>query len=358
MVASRLGLRFQAVCPSVCLGMALLHFSTLSGCKKPEEIRVYTVPHREQIELVLQRMLGAIIPNDKEAWFFKLQGGDEEVSKLEPAFRAFTKSVEIKAGKVKWTAPESWKETAGSEFRFTTYLIPNGKEEPFQLAVSRLDAPSGVDAAYLQANLTRWRGQLGLDAIEKDEVAKVTTPVKFHGGSAYMVNFVGLPAPKNSMSAPFAGPMKTNPHAETPEAATEPGGSDFQFTTPTGWGQGKASSMRKASLAVGTGVEAADISVFEFPANANDLLQNVNRWRDQVGLKEISAEELQKTAKKIDVGGATGEYVELVGEKQTILGVMAKKGESAWFFKLQGPTEVAVREKARFEEFVKSAKLP
>lgn len=358
MVASRLGSRFRSVPLTVCLGLACLQVVTLSGCKKPEEIRVYTVPHREQIELVLQRMLGAIIPNDKEAWFFKLQGGDEDVAKLEPAFRAFTASVEIKDGKVTWKAPESWKESAGGEFRFTTFLIPNGKEEPFQLAVSRLDAPSGVDDAYLQANLTRWRGQLGLDAIEKDEVAKVTIPVKFNGGSAYMVNFVGLPAPKNSMSGPFAGPTKTNPHEAEPEATTEPGGSDFQFTTPSGWGQGKASSMRKASLAVGTGKEAADVSVFEFPAAANDLLQNVNRWRDQVGLKEISAEELQKTSKKIDVGDAAGEYVELIGEKQTILGVMAKKGESAWFFKLQGPTEVAVREKARFEEFVKSAKLP
>ena len=115
--------------------------------------------------------------------------------------------------------------------------------------------------------------------------------------------------------------------------------------------------MRKASLAVGEGAAAADISVFEFPADANDLLSNVNRWRDQVGLKGVTSEELDKSVRKIDVGGIPGDYVELIGQQQAILGVMVKKGASAWFFKLQGPPELATRERARFEAFVKSARI-
>ncbi|MDB5334632.1 MAG: hypothetical protein JWN70_251 [Planctomycetaceae bacterium] len=361
MVATRLDSRFRVACTSVLMGFVWLQVALLSGCKKPDEIRTYTVPHRSAPEILLQRMLGAIIPNDKEAWFFKLQGPDEEIAKLEPEFLAFTKSVKIKDKKVEWTAPKAWKKVDGGQFRFTTYQIPSGKEKPFELAVTRLDAPQGVDDAYLQANLTRWRGQLSLDPIEKEDVSKVTTPVEVDGGKAYMVNFVGEASQSSSMgmpgaAGPFAGQAPSAP-AKKP-TAPEAGAADFEFTTPKGWTPGKASAMRKASLAVADGDLTADVSVFAFPADSNDLLSNVNRWRGQVGLAPVTADELQKSAKKIEVSGHSGELVELVGKKETILGVMVKKGETAWFFKLQGPTELAGREKARFEEFVKSSRLP
>ena len=189
----------------------------------------------------------------------------------------------------------------------------------------------------------------------------MTTKVEFKGGSAYVVNFVGLPSAGNSMGAPFANAPFAGGNA--PAAVEQPapaaaGGEELEFTTPKGWGPGKVSSMRKASLAVADGDMSADISVFAFPADANDLLSNVNRWRGQVGLDPVSAEDLQKSAKTIEVGGEKGEYVELVGTKETILGVMVKKGSSAWFFKLQAPTAMAGREKGRFEEFVKSSRLP
>ncbi len=364
MVATWLNSRFRISVPLVCLGLIWLPVVTLSGCKKADEIRTYIVAHRDTPKLVIQRMLGAIIPNDKEAWFFKLQGSDEDVTKLEPDFQAFTKSVSVKDGKVTWKAPENWQERAGGEFRFTTFLIPQGDgQKPFELAISRLDAPEGVNDKYLVANLSRWRGQLGLDPITADDIPSITTKLDFQGGSAWFVSFAGMPAPAGSMSAPFmngppAGhpPITSEPEKAAPAATA--GAADFEFTTPKGWSPGKQSSMRKASLAVVDGDAVADISVFAFPADANELLDNVNRWRGQVGLKEVSADELQKTSKKIEVGGHTGDYVELVGEKDTIFGVMVKKGESAWFFKLQGPTALAGREKARFEEFVKSARLP
>lgn len=360
MVATGLNSRYRVVCVPVLLGLVWSQVAVLSGCKKPDEIRTYTVPHRAAPQILLQRMLGAIIPNDKEAWFFKLQGPDEEIAKLESDFLAFTKSVKIKDKKVEWTAPETWKKGEAGQFRFATYLIPHGKEKPFELAVSRLDAPQGVDDAYLQANISRWRGQLSLDPIEKGDVSAVTTKIEVDGGHALMVNFVGEASRSSSMGmpgAPFAGQAPATGPTEKP-TVPEAGAPDFEFTTPKGWGPGKASAMRKASLSVADGGLTADVSVFAFPADSNDLLSNVNRWRGQVGLASVSADELQKTVTKIDVSGHAGELVELVGEKETILGVMVKIGETAWFFKLQGPTELAGREKGRFEEFVKSARLP
>lgn len=348
-----------------CLGLLALPVVFLAGCKKPEEIRTYTVPHKEGPRLIVGRMLGAIIPNDKEAWFFKLQGADEEVGRLESQFIDFTKSVNIgQDKKVTWKAPQAWKERKGGEFRITTYLIPNGDEKPLELAISKLDAPQGVNDQYLVMNLSRWRGQLGKEPINAADIPKLTSKVPFDGGSAWVINMTGIPTSSGGMSMPSGdGPPAGHPPIETPpadEPVTEgpASGEKLEFNRPAGWSPGKPSSMRKASLAV-SGVDAvADISVFEFPADANDLLSNVNRWRQQVGLQPVTAEALQKEIKPIDVSGHSGDYVELVGEKDTILGVMVKKGKSAWFFKLQGPTALAGREKQHFEEFVKSARLP
>lgn len=362
MVATQLDSRFRVSRTSMLLGLVWLQVALLSGCKKPEEIRVYTAPHRDAPQISLQRMLGAIIPNDKEAWFFKLQGPDEDIAKLEPEFVAFTKSVTTKDKKVEWKAPEAWKQQDGGQFRFTTYLIPNGKEKPFELAISKLDAPDGVNDAYLQANLSRWRGQLGLEPIEAADVSKVTTKVKFDGGEAWMCNYVGEATRSGSMGMPgAAGPMadRTAPPTsnEQPAAAARPGADGFEITAPKSWEPGKASAMRKASFAVADGDMKADISVIVLPAT-NDLLDNVNRWRDQVGLSPTTAAELEKSGKKVEVSGHSGTLVELVGKSDTILGAMVIKGDSAYFFKLTAPAALAGREKARFEEFVKSARLP
>ena len=120
--------------------------------------------------------------------------------------------------------------------------------------------------------------------------------------------------------------------------------------------------MRKAAFVVEDGQQKVEITVFTFPAaspEVADVLPNVNRWRGQLHLPEISADDLPKATKPISIGGAGGSYVELTGPaepapQQTILGAMAKAGDHVWFVKLQGDTKLAEREKPKFELFVKS----
>jgi hypothetical protein len=94
-----------------------------------------------------------------------------------------------------------------------------------------------------------------------------------------------------------------------------------------------------------------------------DLLANVNRWRGQIGLPPIGTAELTEVVESIDTLGVSGAYVELTGpasaaKRETILGVRADAGGQTWFVKLKGDADLAQREKARFEAFVKSLKLP
>ena len=115
--------------------------------------------------------------------------------------------------------------------------------------------------------------------------------------------------------------------------------------------------FRKAAFNVADGDATAEITVIDLELGAGDLLQNVNRWRDQVGLPAATAAEVAESTKKISTLGGSGDYVELVGPKGAILGVRVLAGGKSWFVKLTGDSDLAKQEKPRFEAFVKSLKL-
>ena len=50
----------------------------------------------------------------------------------------------------------------------------------------------------------------------------------------------------------------------------------------------------------------ADVSVIPLPGMAGRDIDNVNRWRGQVGLAPVSEGELGKLAETVQVGGQEG----------------------------------------------------
>jgi hypothetical protein len=160
------------------------------------------------------------------------------------------------------------------------------------------------------------------------------------------------PQEKTAESAPDMG-------AKGPMTPPPGGGPTLVYDTPKGWVSGNVGGMRKAAFVVQDGDRKVEITAIDLSAHAGTLLANVNRWRGQIQLPEITQGELDKSASRIQVADAEGNYVELLGPegaspRQAILGVVAVRGEQAWFFKLWGDAELALREKARFQEFVKS----
>src|SRR5437660_538544 len=81
-------------------------------------------------------------------------------------------------------------------------------------------------------------------------------------------------------------------------AATKP----FQYTMPGGWTESRA-EMSVASFRVIKGDQSAQVTVTPLPGRAGGILENVKRWRTQVGLEPVSDEALQKDLQKIDVAG-------------------------------------------------------
>lgn len=348
------------------------------GCRPQGEITQYTIPKPETIQLAApgatsggtestagrpERMLGALVPHRDQVWFFKLTGPVEKAGTHTESFAELVKSLKFTAaGKPEWQLPTGWSEQPGSGMRFSTLLTND--QPPLELTVIALPGGGADLAEQTLANVNRWRGQLSLPPISLAKLGEETTVVPTaDGSSATLVDFTGTSSGGGMMNAPFArGGGLGAPSGLSAGGTREPATSaaaPLKSTAPAGWKEGRVGGMRKAAFDIQDGDQKAEVTVIDLPVEAGDRLANVNRWRGQVGLKELTAAELAESLTKVPVGDLEGDYVELVGEPsasqpQTILGAIVDHGGKAWFIKLQGDRELAAKQIENFKSFVKS----
>ena len=134
---------------------------------------------------------------------------------------------------------------------------------------------------------------------------------------------------------------------------------------PADWQEAPPGEMRVASFHVkGKDGKMADVSVIPLPGMAGRDIDNVNRWRGQVGLAPVSEGELGKLAETVQVGGQEGKLYEMAGqnsgsgEKQRILAAIVRRPDAAWFFKMVGDDAVVGEQKSAFVEYLKSFSFP
>jgi hypothetical protein len=344
----------------------------LAGCQPQDEITRYTVTKPELIQSAggvsapatrgePQQTLAAITMVENDGWFFKLSGSPTRVAKQEANFQEFLKSVRFAGEKKepKWTLPEGWSLGSPSSIRFAT-LVTDADSPPLELSVTRLAKSAASDEDYVLANFNRWRGQLQLpDLKDAAALSEQATKEDIDGKTFWVANYTGTTSGDSGMKlGPFAGgnhpPIDAGPVKQP--AGDSASGSGVKFDTPEGWKEIPASPpFSFAKFAVEREGKKLDVSV---STAGGTLLANVNRWRGQIGLSEVDAEQLAESLRPIDIGSEKGQFVELVGSAETILGVIATHGGQSWFVKLRGDAALAAREKARFEAFVKSLKLP
>lgn len=369
---------------SISLWLAVASLPLLvAGCRPPEQITAYSVPkpdsivpegetkitpasrtERKPAAVVPTRMLAAIFVTENSGWFFKATGDPDKLAAKEADLKQFLESVRFAdEQKPTWDLPAGWTDRGeGSEFRYTT-LVMGEDQPPLELAVSRLDRSLPNETAFVLVNINRWRGQLGLGSLKPDELEESTTKFEVDGKPCYVLNALGEMAAGGGMRAPFAGNAETT--SLPPEAAGKapPQASDLKFTKPPGWMDGKLSQFRQAAFEVKEGDKQIEITVTTFPLGTGTLLANVNRWREQVQLKPVKEEELDQAVKNITVGDKEGKYVAALAESAAdggkgLLGVIVETGDRMWFVKLIGDAELAKREQANFEAFVKSLQVP
>ncbi len=99
-----------------------------------------------------------------------------------------------------------------------------------------------------------------------------------------------------------------------------------------------------------------EITLSRLPGTGGGLLDNVNRWRRQLGLGPIGTEALMGRVQPVQIDGITAVLTE-IGEDESerrITAVMITRPGESWFVKVTGPAAAVEREKPTFLTFVQS----
>lgn len=353
----RLLTRFLTLCVVVSIAL-------FTGCTEPEAIVTYEVPKTDSLQLepnsqrpssdadstakTPKRMLAAMILHEGASWSFKAFAAPEDFP--DDAAKEFARFVSTLTftDRPNWQLSDRWTERPGGGMRLATLQL-----EGLEFTVIRLPVRSPEDS-YLLSNVNRWRDQVGLAGISQAEFASTTQSLATQDElKATIVDITGMAGSKPMRPMAGLGPMQGTPRDEKPESDSKrPTG--FSATTPSGWKESKPGMMQKAVYLIEADGKTAKASV---STAGGDVLQNINRWRGQVGLSPLASRD-DGDIKTQTISSQPSLYCEMHGDDQSIVVAMTPADKPTWFFKLMGDPDVVRAETETFQTFLKSVNLP
>ncbi|MGK0188231.1 MAG: hypothetical protein ACI9R3_004023 [Verrucomicrobiales bacterium] len=147
-----------------------------------------------------------------------------------------------------------------------------------------------------------------------------------------------------------------------------PAKNPFRWVAPDGWGEKAASRMRLINLSFGPNDEG-ECYLTALPGEAGGIPSNVNRWRGQMGLEDLTNDEidalpekplLQLAAKFIDLkgdfGGMSFPGAPASDKKSNyrMLGLIQQQSPFTFFVKMTGPAEIVAANEEAFFTFCQS----
>jgi hypothetical protein len=167
-------------------------------------------------------------------------------------------------------------------------------------------------------------------------------------------------APKDSPTPAVAPPHGggADPHGGAAAAPAK-----LPWVVPDGWTAKASSGMRIASYEVkAADGRSVDISVVPLGGQSGSLLDNVNRWRNELKLAPITEASLDTEVKGVPIGTTTGKLVNLVSEaanlegkfKERTLAAMLDLEGTTIFFKLRGEDQLALENEPKFRAWLQS----
>ncbi|MFI5336341.1 MAG: hypothetical protein ACHQ5A_06135, partial [Opitutales bacterium] len=101
---------------------------------------------------------------------------------------------------LKWSAPPSWEATSGHAMRKGSYKMKAGGGDA-DISITAFPGATGG----LEANLNRWRGQVGMDPLPPAEVTTSATRFESNGLSFTVVDYRGSAGHMLGAIVPFGG---------------------------------------------------------------------------------------------------------------------------------------------------------
>ncbi len=153
---------------------------------------------------------------------------------------------------------------------------------------------------------------------------------------------------------------KAAPAAPKSPTAAQPSSAPYSWTLPEGWTDQPASGMRLATIMIPTSTDSLNASITEF---GGDLAGNVNRWRGQIGLPQLSKAEILPGLKIVEtILGKEGKayIVTLINPaspaKAMLAAIIPRPSGTSVFIKVTGPADALKSIAEPFSQFTQSLK--
>jgi len=289
----------------------------------------------------------------------------------------------ISGVQLKWKTPAGWQEVPPGTMRVASFKVTGADGKQADVSVIPLTGDAGGNFS----NVNRWRGQVGLTPITEEELSKLTQSVEIAGqpgalyeaagdascilaamqhrdGTTWFFKMTGDSSLVTQAKPAFVEFLKSIQFVTgeaMPVAAPEAVASNGRpnWSVPAGWQEVSGGQFLVAKFVItGTGGAQAAVNVSSSAGNGGGLAANVNRWRKQLGLSELTGEELTKSVQTI--GSVT--LVEMAGQDartsqpSALIGAMVSQAGQMWFYKLMGEATVVAAQKAAFIQFVQGVK--
>jgi hypothetical protein len=314
---------------------------------------------------------------------------------------------------LQWKLPAGWQESPPGEMRVASFKVQGKNGKQADVSVVPLPGLVGRDLE----NVNRWRESVGMPPVAEEELSKLAQPVQVAGqpgqlfeqagsspgsgdktrilaaisrrdGVPWFFKMTGDDALVAEQKPAFVEFLKTltfepaGASAQLPPShppigggmmppgqPPAPAGASTQskpvWQVPTGWQETAAGQFLVAKFLVkGAGDDQAAINVSASAGDGGGLVENVNRWRAQLGLERLAEGAVNKLVTPLDVGAGKAALVEMAGadpqsgQKTRLVGAVVAQGSQTWFYKLMGSEPLVQREKDAFSRFVQTAKYP
>jgi len=279
---------------------------------------------------------------------------------------------------------------APSGIRKASYRVDLPGNDPLECSVISFPGSAGG----LEANVNRWRGEVGLQPLGTAELRASVVSSTIDNHDAFIVDIIGpsqstlgaiLPLLNETWFFKISGPCQpvstqkqnfTSFLGNIRVAATQATAADkftasnqeprslnrpvITYRVPEGWKELQPTTMRVASFSIpGTGGLDADVSVIPLPGKAGTDLSSLNQWRRQLHLKEVSQIDNLSTRQignlKYKVVDISSTDTLINGEhKARILVAYTENAAHKWFFKMVGAESVVAREEKNFFAMIAS----
>jgi hypothetical protein len=127
----------------------------------------------------------------------------------------------------------------------------------------------------------------------------------------------------------------------------------FRLDVPSTWKLASNDQFSLRAWTTGPPAKQARITLGRFPGHSG-IPPQVQRWRRQLGLDQISDEEAMKNVAPLQTQNGAGSFATVRGESETILAFILPIESNYWIFRFRGANAIAKANSQLFHRFCES----